>query len=257
VHPSWWKALPDLQQDVDQHTVMSRLGILGRWWPPDGNWTRRITHSTLIRHHPTKAMRRKHNDACINEELAEQARREPSLCHGWRGRRKWLVDTQAVWVVHIHEATVCKRGTCRQWHLHASHDAWLLHLNQPNGTSWATMPGGGGSWDMLAHATPPAAPPSFLEEPSEGTLSCTNALHVWITVGRGDGATPLFGAPNPFCHEHLVMPPEWMRQFGRSRSFWRNRWLLVHEYLQAHSTMRLAILSDAYDYPNPNPTSSA
>jgi hypothetical protein len=81
---------------------------------------------------------------------------------------------------------------------------------------------------------------------AEGTLQCVHSSHVWITVGRSDGAAHLFGETPAFCLENLILPPEWMNQFDKSRrSFWRNRWLLVHEYLQAHSALHLAILSDA------------
>ena len=243
IDPSWWQYIPDLQLDIDMHAVMSKLGMLDLWWSPAGE---RTQHDELTRQR-TRAERRAHNSACLDEELARQAEREPSLCSGWRGRRKWLVNTRTTWVVNIHWATSCKNGECVQRHLNASSEAYILHLSRPGDAVWTAMPGGGSSWDVVAMRppTPPSLPRSA-EGSLEGRLHCTSASYVWLTVGRSDGTAPLFGAAPPFCHEHLVLPGQWMGQFPKSRrSFWRNKWLLVHEYLQAHPTLRLAVLSDA------------
>ena len=260
IDPAWWKHIPDLQTDIDQHAMLSKLGVLHVWWSPEGEWL----HKAATRHR-VRAERREYNRACIDETIARRAESEPELCPDWRGRRKWLLDTHAAWVANIHWAVSCKSGECSQRHLHAAHHAFLLHLSPPRESVWMAMPGGGRSWDRvrspppsplgggsraLEKAPPPSSPRdngATATSEIEGVLKCTNASHVWITVGRNDGAAALAGATSPFCHEHLVLPVEWMMQFARRRrSFWRNRWLLVHEYLHAHSTPRLAILSDAY-----------
>ena len=236
IDPRWWDYVFDLQHDIDHYEAMSKLGLLSEWISPEGEWKLPAQSRKLVR-----VQRREHNAACIDEALARRAEREPELCLDWRGRRKWLVATSTIWVVNIHSATVCRHGECRQWQLHASREAWLLHMSRPGDGVWATMPGAGSTWNVVKSLPPPSA-----SDGTEGTLNCMHSSHVWITVGRGDGAAPLFGETPAFCHEHLIMSLDWMNQFAyRRRSFWRNRWLLVHEYLQAHPALRLAILSDA------------
>ena len=270
----WWLCIKDMQRDIDQHAALAKLGALSLWRSPEEESRLEAREglsapAARTTRERMRAERRAHNEACLDETIAANAARAPALCTDWRGRRKWLVETQLAWVANIHWASKCKGGECQQRHLHAADDAWLLHLSRPRDAVWVEMPGGGSSWDAAPATQLPPLPsggepraaqsdehgsarndaqsPSRAEE--RGVLRCTNASLVWITVGRGDGkAAALFGSTPPCCHEHLELPPQWMRQFGAlKRSFWRNRWLLVHEYLHAHPSMRYVVLSDAYD----------
>ena len=198
------------------------------------------------------------------------------VCPSHAGRRKHLVRTQHMWAVNIHFARSCREGlratACAVTDM-STDEARLLHIGQHRGEAQSNARAKGGRYAacptcprvgvFVANRSSQRSPPSVASSSpatpgrrqlinTDGELRCTDEAYVWITVGSADRADALSGARPPICHEHLVLPATWMKQFARRRhSFWRNRWLLVQKYLLAHKKLRLAILTDAYATPEP------